>query len=88
VSDYELECPSSPFGSHVFGTRTKCLICAASIGSRPRTYRWRSPRELDETLNERPGVLHMTGRAVRRSDGIDDVAGWGEDGDPWMGGAS
>lgn len=85
---YVPECPESVYGTHVYGTRERCLSCGEpNRDRRPRPFTPRFGEVVDVALRERPGVLVTTGRDVRRTPGVEDVAGWGENGDPWMGGA-
>jgi len=74
-------CPN-PSGRHLYGA-SKRLICDSPAPPCQRS-RGRLPRgEVDRRARLRPGAFVTVGRHTTQNDGIEDVAGWGEDGDPW-----
>lgn len=56
--------------SHVYGTRSRCLVCGHPAPPRPRPFMPRWYEHVEQALRARPTVP--------------DIAGWGEQGDPWQ----
>jgi hypothetical protein len=63
----------------VYGTRARCLLCD-HFGPRPGPVR-RPVWEREESLRIHPGSWRNTDRD--RTAGVDDIAGWDDDGNPW-----
>lgn len=80
---------------HVWGGDGRCLRCDEPEPDPPDRYDPLDDEssfaslQLERALRERPGTFVGSWLGTARSDKDDavaDLAGWGEDGDPWQGG--